>query len=596
MEDTSTIRKNYPRPIAWEFSELSKALDPVARFSSLMSTAEKAVRYLALTELARYLDLHETQRSPEIDHELGGLRRGNFGDWSKSLSALDRFLSSADAAPLGVPLGAQWRGPAVVDFARLLSGVSRMKVTPLAFIQQLVELRNDEAHHRLSEEQRTGLAKPLERAVVELLIGLPRLAQRTLLFVQGIDYVGPQRYVVHLLKLMGTERPTLELREVRDPQMLGPDRIFLWSGGNDSAQLITPLMHFQRESGALFLLSRVSGGVPEYTSIEQATLLHHPDNLMSTFHERAAFLLEAPAEIGGASPRRDTYASMVAQVVAAGKSTPEELNLLRTLRSTLGVSDPEARALHEELGLDELVVAPASFVKAPAARGRRRRAPSASDSPARRPAVSIATIEDVIDWGWDGVRLLEELVRLDYQTIHGLNEGNEGMPQQWAPVFMEHPDTWRLAVEGPERIVGYWHFVPLFDDDYALASSGHMLDGQITADRVCYLELPGVYKVYFVSICLLPKYRGLRNFRILLDALFDDLAALAERGVYFDEICANAFTGEGRALCRTLGMRYVGDHQEKGEVFTLPLIPVPNLRSLQAYPRFIECYASAKRQ
>lgn len=105
----------------------------------------------------------------------------------------------------------------------------------------------------------------------------------------------------------------------------------------------------------------------------------------------------------------------------------------------------------------------------------------------------VADIEDITSWGWDGHRLLDELIRLDYETLEGLTVDHEGHTAQWAPVFMDHPETWRLIADAPGSIVGYWHFVPLFDADYELVKQGHLLDSQITTDRVRLFELPGWY-------------------------------------------------------------------------------------------------------
>lgn len=204
----------------------------------------------------------------------------------------------------------------------------------------------------------------------------------------------------------------------------------------------------------------------------------------------------------------------------------------------------------------------------------------------------IASVEDVIEWNWDGITLLDHLIKLDYATISGLTDENEGHSEQWSPVFMEHPDTWRLLIDGVENIVGYWHFVPLFDTEYQLAKEGLLLDGDITADKLSYFELPGFYNIYFVSISILPSYRGVHNFRLLLDSLFQQFTELACRDIYFKEICVNAFTQSGVSLCKTLEMEYIGEHKDKGKLFIQKFHPLPNLRIFQNYPEFVSIYSN----
>jgi hypothetical protein len=210
----------------------------------------------------------------------------------------------------------------------------------------------------------------------------------------------------------------------------------------------------------------------------------------------------------------------------------------------------------------------------------------------QRQGPTIASIEDVLDWNWNGGVLLDRLISLDYATIPGLTADNEGQSEQWAPVFMEHPDTWRLLIDGAEHIVGYWHFVPLFDAEYQLAKEGLLFDGDITSDKLCYFELPGFYNIYFVSISLLPNYRGVRNFRLLLDSLFEQFTELAARNIYFKEVCANAFTESGESLCKTLEMQFIGQHKDHGKLFIKTFSPLPSLKIFQLYPEFVDLYSN----
>jgi hypothetical protein len=82
-----------------------------------------------------------------------------------------------------------------------------------------------------------------------------------------------------------------------------------------------------------------------------------------------------------------------------------------------------------------------------------------------REPLSVADIHHVRSNGWSGKDLLDKLIALDYELIEALTVEHEGTTAQWAPVFIERPDTWRLIIDSAETIVGYWHFVPLFTDD-----------------------------------------------------------------------------------------------------------------------------------
>lgn len=202
---------------------------------------------------------------------------------------------------------------------------------------------------------------------------------------------------------------------------------------------------------------------------------------------------------------------------------------------------------------------------------RRPQTPTRGETIVSKSSLNVATIDDVLQWGWDGERLLEALIRLDYQTTDALTQAHEGDPAQWAPVFMNHPDTWRLLTIGPQAIVGYWHWAPLFPNEYALAKTGQLLDSQITVDTVQFFELPGTYDLYFVQTCMLPEHRRPHSVQLLFDTVFEVIESLAHQEIYVREISANAYTRVGEALCRSFNMQATCPHREHGSIYTAPI-------------------------
>jgi len=208
-------------------------------------------------------------------------------------------------------------------------------------------------------------------------------------------------------------------------------------------------------------------------------------------------------------------------------------------------------------------------------------------------SLDVSTIADVLAWGWSGEKLLEALIELDYLTIDGLTSSHEGNPSQWAPVFMENPYTWRLLTVEPEKIVGYWHFAPLFPDEYAAAKQGKLLDSSITADRVKTFDLPGLYEVYFVQICMHPMFRCLRNTGLLFKTVFGVLDELARERILIREVCANGYTAPGRSRCKGFGLEYACEHSEHGSIYFAPIRKVLESSSAKNFPQLRERYAEA---
>lgn len=207
----------------------------------------------------------------------------------------------------------------------------------------------------------------------------------------------------------------------------------------------------------------------------------------------------------------------------------------------------------------------------------------------------VGGVNEVVEWGWDGVKLLDEFIRLDYETIEELVPTHEGHSKQWAPIFMNHPDTWRMLITGPQRIVGYWHFAPLFPEDYEVAKTGSLLDSEITADKVQLFELPGWYNIYFVQICLLPQYRTPRNLRLLFQTIFGVLDSLATEGIFVREVCANAYTHIGHSLCKSFRLEYVREHNDHGSIYVGSVYRVLQHPLVSAFPMLQKRYEEQKK-
>lgn len=180
---------------------------------------------------------------------------------------------------------------------------------------------------------------------------------------------------------------------------------------------------------------------------------------------------------------------------------------------------------------------------------------------------SVFHCEDVLEWGWSGEKLLDNLIDIDYKTIQGLNIETEGTNMQWIPVFMEHPKTWALLCNKPASIVGYWHFVALKEEAFNKVVSGKLLDSEIVPSILDDLDVPGDYKMYFVSVGVLNEARRLGT-KVLMNSLFESLSQLASEGVFFNEICSNAFSQKGIELSIGLGLTKLKEHESHGQVYS----------------------------
>jgi hypothetical protein len=186
-------------------------------------------------------------------------------------------------------------------------------------------------------------------------------------------------------------------------------------------------------------------------------------------------------------------------------------------------------------------------------------------------------------------QILKRLIQIDYETMVNLTEESCGVLNQWYELFIAFPETYSMLMD-KEEIVGYWHFVCLDDIHFEKAKRGELIDIDITIDTVEHMYLPDVYRGYLIGIAILPKYRSARNLQLLLNSFVKQLEGFAEHGIFIFEWCANAFTKEGKAMCKSLKMKKLCDNILDGEMYYSEFSSMMDLKFVKNSLRLIELY------
>lgn len=189
--------------------------------------------------------------------------------------------------------------------------------------------------------------------------------------------------------------------------------------------------------------------------------------------------------------------------------------------------------------------------------------------------------------------LLNCLIALDRRLIGDSASLGEDEGAKWVPIFESLPDSWRLLTLN-DRIIGNWHFVPLDQDVYAQCRAGTITDSDLCLEHVQSLDLPGVHNMYVAALLLEPTHHDGRALRLLLQTFCQRLSALAAREVYFDHVCASAWTPASIVLCRRLGMFPCGRvHDECVEVFEGMMVDVLEAMMIPDAQHVLDLYANA---
>jgi hypothetical protein len=179
----------------------------------------------------------------------------------------------------------------------------------------------------------------------------------------------------------------------------------------------------------------------------------------------------------------------------------------------------------------------------------------------------IVDVNELISLGWTLEEIVEEGMKIDFETIEDITIEHNGDFEQWLTVARENSETIRYLLTKENKLIGYWHFSPLFNDTFQKAKNGKLLDSEITIEKIPFL-LPGTYNIYFIAICLKEIYRRKNmTFGSLLFSIIETIEEMADNKIYVNEICALAYSNSGIQLCNSIGLKYIRDHVEHGQIY-----------------------------
>ena len=197
---------------------------------------------------------------------------------------------------------------------------------------------------------------------------------------------------------------------------------------------------------------------------------------------------------------------------------------------------------------------------------------------------------DLLDLGYTPKSIAMQLVENDYVNCNGIGEANEGTAEQWETFLQDSSETFQYLVNENDKIVGDWSIVALTDEIFERAQKGDLLESELDIESTEMICFPNTYNGYILTFSLLPKYRNMTNYNLIIDSFVKQLEEYAENGIYFSRWCINVFGKEVEALVRQLGFSYVCNNKVLGKIYTCSFSPLPNTPLLKKYPKLVEYY------
>lgn len=203
--------------------------------------------------------------------------------------------------------------------------------------------------------------------------------------------------------------------------------------------------------------------------------------------------------------------------------------------------------------------------------------------------------EDLLELGYTATTISLQLVENDYINCNGIGAENEGSAQQWETYLQNNSETFQYLVNGENQIVGNWSIVALNDETFEQAMKGELLEVDLDLDKTELICFPGMYNGYILNFSLLPEYRVMRNYNIIIETYLKQLEEYAENQIFFKKWCINVFGKEIEALIKPMGFQYVTDNKVYGKIYACDFMPIPELPVYRNYKKLIEEYKNASR-
>lgn len=175
-------------------------------------------------------------------------------------------------------------------------------------------------------------------------------------------------------------------------------------------------------------------------------------------------------------------------------------------------------------------------------------------------------VSDLINRGWTVRDYVISCFKLwENITANDVPEDHGGTVDQWVEIVSAYPDTECALLNEYNDFVGFWYFKTLFDDTFSKMKAGEFLTNELSVDLIPAM-IPGDYNI-FVGVCLRENYRYTFAVQMMMFSILKAFEDLALSSVFIKEICAWAYTNDGIALCKTLGLKYLTDHKEHGKIY-----------------------------
>ena len=192
----------------------------------------------------------------------------------------------------------------------------------------------------------------------------------------------------------------------------------------------------------------------------------------------------------------------------------------------------------------------------------------------------------------DALNIATQLVKNDYSLYGDLGE-NEGEASTWASFIQAYPDTFHLALNEYNEIVGNWSFCAPQDDQLELIQKGQVKEAYFSLSNSNYINFPaheGYYDGFILNFSLNRHYRTAANEHMLFNSFVNQLLEWAKLGIYFRYIYVNVFIKEQEKMYQNFGFVKLCENHPNGMIYKLNLLDCPQNPMWSCYEELRKLY------
>ena len=179
--------------------------------------------------------------------------------------------------------------------------------------------------------------------------------------------------------------------------------------------------------------------------------------------------------------------------------------------------------------------------------------------------IRVYNVDELKKIGWSMEDISLKTSELFRQTVPLRDDNTSDQKTKLAKMKYE-PSSRKILLNKKNEIVGYWVFLPLFEEAFKLSKEGKLKTNDTNPSHI-RLILPGeTYNIEFGGVYLREDFRNYKGYKTLIFSIIDHFEALALDDIYINEIATKSSNNDGIGFITSLGLKFYKKHPDNKDI------------------------------